>query len=46
MNKKILAIILVIIATFFATLMGMFLKIAQEEINVFIHVWWAKYIIL
>ncbi len=35
MNKKILAIILVIIATFFATLMGMFLKIAQEEINVF-----------
>tara|TARA_B100000029_G_C17603126_1_gene966453 strand:- start:3228 stop:4115 length:888 start_codon:yes stop_codon:yes gene_type:complete len=34
-NKKILAIILVIIATFFATLMGMFLKIAQEEINVF-----------
>ena len=35
MNKKILAIILVIIATFFGTLMGVFLKIAQNEINVF-----------
>ena len=35
MNKKILAILLVIIATFFGTLMGVFLKIAQAEINVF-----------
>ena len=35
MNKKILAIILVIIATLFGTLMGVFLKIAQNEINVF-----------
>ena len=35
MNNKILAIILVLIATFFGSLMGMFLKIAQEEINVF-----------
>ena len=35
MNKKILAIFLVIIATFFGTLMGSFLKIAQYEINVF-----------
>ena len=35
MNKKIKAIILVLIATFFGSLMGMFLKIAQEEINVF-----------
>tara|TARA_Y100000590_G_scaffold349183_1_gene400607 strand:+ start:132 stop:1019 length:888 start_codon:yes stop_codon:yes gene_type:complete len=35
MNKKILAIILVIMSTFFGTLMGMFLKIAQDEINVF-----------
>jgi len=35
MNKKIIAIFLVIIATFFGTLMGSFLKIAQYEINVF-----------
>ena len=35
MSKQILAIILVIIATFFGTLMGVFLRLAQYEINVF-----------
>ena len=35
MNKQILAISLVIIATFFGTLMGVFLKISQFETNVF-----------
>ena len=35
MNKQILAIFLVIIATFFGTLMGVFLRLAQYEINVF-----------
>ena len=35
MNKQIFAIILVMIATFFGTLMGVFLKLAQYEVNVF-----------
>lgn len=35
MNQKILAILLVVIATFFASLMGVLLKMAQYEINVF-----------
>tara|TARA_Y100000590_G_C15722437_1_gene1013961 strand:- start:1165 stop:2052 length:888 start_codon:yes stop_codon:yes gene_type:complete len=35
MNNQILAIILVILATFFGTLMGVFLKLAQYDINVF-----------
>ena len=35
MNNQVLAIILVILATFFGTLMGVFLKLAQYEINVF-----------
>jgi len=35
MNKKILAILLVTIATFFATLMGVFLRLSQNEINVY-----------
>jgi len=34
-NKQILAIILVVIATFFGTLMGVFLRLAQYEVNVF-----------
>ena len=35
MNKKILAILLFIIATFFGSLMGVFMRLAQSDINVF-----------
>ena len=35
MNKKFFAILLIIISTFFATSMGAFIKLAQEEINVY-----------
>lgn len=35
MNQKILAILLVVLATFCASLMGVFLKIAQYEVNVY-----------
>jgi len=35
LNKKILAILLFIIATFFGSLMGVFMRLAQSDINVF-----------
>ena len=35
MNKKILAILLFIIATFFGSLMGVFMRLSQSDINVF-----------
>ena len=35
MNKKLLAILLFVTATFFATLMGVFMRLAQSDINVF-----------
>ena len=35
MNKKILAILLFVTATFFGSLMGVFMRLAQSDINVF-----------
>ena len=35
MNKKLLAILLFVTATFFGTLMGVFMRLAQSDINVF-----------
>ena len=35
MNKKLLAILLFVIATFFGSLMGVFMRLAQSDINVF-----------
>ena len=35
MNKKLLAILLFVTATFFASLMGVFMRFAQSDINVF-----------
>jgi len=35
LNKKILAILLFIIATFFGSLMGVFMRLSQSDINVF-----------
>ena len=35
MNKKLLAILLFVTATFFASLMGVFMRLAQSDINVF-----------